>query len=169
MRTPSRSLKAILLLAATLLLLAHRGRDIHAQSPALRWDGLLEHLTAPPEFMAPGPDGSSQLPRHSISADGRYVVFTSDATNIRVNYPAILLRDRDTGDVQPLIPGNVSADNLAISGDGSQIAFQACDPAWRPDYLPICDIHVFNWQTNSLHIVSVALDGTFGDADSSHP
>jgi hypothetical protein len=169
MRMSPRSLRAAVLFLVTAALLVHHPNRIHAQAPALRWDGLLEHLSAPPDYIGGAPDGSSRLPRHSVSADGRYMVFTSDATNVGGGYPSILLRDRDTGTTQSLIPVSVGDDGLAISGNGNQIAFQACEPYWRPDYTPICDIWVFDRQSYMLRPMSVAHDGTYGDADSSQP
>jgi len=169
MCTTPRVLKISVLLAATALLLVQRGREIHAQSPTLSWDGLLEHITTPSVFFPqPSPNGSSQLPRHSVSADGRYVLFTSDATNLGTGgYPPVVyLRDRDTGQSQDLFFGMSDA---ALSGDGSQIAYRMCEPGWRPDNAPICDVWVFNQQTWAFAPMSVAPGGTYGDADSSQP
>src|ERR1041384_8667182 len=82
MRLLGRATKITLLLAATSLLLMHSGGTVHADGPALSWDGLIEHVTAPPCCSDTSPNGSSRLPRHAVSADGRYVLFTSDATNL---------------------------------------------------------------------------------------
>jgi hypothetical protein len=169
MRLLTRARKITLFLAVTSFLLAHRGSDIHAQSPALIWDGLLEHVTTPSVFFPqPSPNGSSQLPRHSVSADGRYVLFTSDATNLGTGGfpPVVYLRDRDTGQSQDLFFG---MSEPALSGDGSQIAYRMCEPGWRPDNAPICDVWVFNQLTWTFSTMSVAPDGAFGNADSGQP
>ena len=167
MRPLQRATKISALLAVTSLLLIHRGGAVHAQSPALSWDGLIEHVTAPSFVIPPAPDGSSQLPRHSMSADGRYVVFTSDATNLNP-YGAVLLRDRATGEVQPVF-GSYLVSDLAMSADGNYIAMRMCDQYRRPDQAPICDVWVYDRRTPRLIPISVALDGTFGDADSGLP
>src|SRR5205814_2587753 len=117
MRPTARALKTAVLLAVTFLLLVHRSNDIRAQSPALTWDGLIEHVTEAPYYNAPSPDGSSYLPRHATSADGHYVVFTSDAENL-VGYRAIFRRDRHTGDLQPLFP-DWGVSDLAMSANGN--------------------------------------------------
>jgi hypothetical protein len=169
MRSTRRALKITLLLAVTSLLLIHGGGRLRADGPALSWDGLVENVTAPLYFFDIAPNGSSRLPRHSISADGRYVLFTSDATNLvsSVIPPAVYLRDRETGETQQILPGEMS--DLALSGDGNYVAFRNCNPYFRPDNTPICDVWVLDRRNFSLQPMSVALDGTYGDADSSAP
>src|SRR4029077_13936382 len=58
---------------------------------------------------------------------------------------------------------------VALSRDGSQIAYRMCEPGWRPDNTPICDVWVFNQQLWTFSPMSVAPDGTYGNADSSQP
>ena len=82
MRPTARALKTAVLLAVTFLLLVHRSNDIRAQSPALTWDGLIEHVTEAPYYNAPSPDGSSYLPRHATSADGHYVAFITSSDDL---------------------------------------------------------------------------------------
>src|SRR5207245_1850015 len=74
MRTMPRALKIATLLIVASSLLLRRGAAIHAQSPAISWDGMIEHVTEAPNYIG-NPDGNSYLPRHAMSADGRYVVF----------------------------------------------------------------------------------------------
>lgn len=163
-----RTLKLSVVVSALFLLFIHTGAETHAQAPALSWDGLIEHVTEVPFSLNPSPDGSSYLPRHAVSADGRYVVFTSDATNLGQGYQAVLLRDRHTGDIQPIFPAYGLSD-LTMSADGSQIAFRECDPARRPDYASICDVWVYNRVTNMMSAMSTMSDGTLSDADSGLP
>jgi Tol biopolymer transport system component len=79
------------------------------------------------------PDGHSSDP--SISRDGRYVVFASEATNLvpgdRNRSPDIFLRDLHT---QSLVlishgttgrPGNGASRNAVVSGDGRVVVFQS--------------------------------------------
>jgi hypothetical protein len=169
MRTPSRNLRAFVLLVVTAALLVHQPSRIHAQAPAMRWDGLIEHITAANLYFGdPQPNGPSQLPRHSVSADGRYLVFRSDATNLAGDgMGPVYLRDRDTGQVSSLFPHAVR--NLALSADGNHVAFELCEPGWRPDSASTCDIWTYNFSTRMLHAISVAPDGSYGDADSTQP
>ena len=58
---------------------------VEAQAPSMRWDGLIELVSGktpypPPTMDPPTPaDGPSQMSRHAVSGDGRYVVFTANA------------------------------------------------------------------------------------------
>src|SRR5215471_9377649 len=83
-------------------------------------------------------------------------------------YPSVALRDRHTGVTQSLFPSFFISD-LAISADGNHIAFKNCNQYWRPDQAPICDVWVLDRRTSMFSPMSVALDGTYGDADSSMP
>jgi Tol biopolymer transport system component len=79
------------------------------------------------------PNGPSSWP--AISADGRYVAFTSEASNLvkgdRNGQPDIFVRDRLTGTNELISrrpdarPGNDASWFPAISGDGSLVAFQS--------------------------------------------
>lgn len=86
-------------------------------------------------------DGDSYLP--SMSADGRYVAFTSGATNLiggqTVNVPSVYLHDRQTGSTVlvstdqsggPLthLPGATTGPGQqAVSDDGRYVVFQSSD------------------------------------------
>jgi len=79
------------------------------------------------------PDGRSSWP--AISADGRFIAFTSDASNLvdgdRNHAADVFVVDRTTGltEIASRTPAGLSADgpsrNPAISGDGSVVAFQS--------------------------------------------
>jgi Tol biopolymer transport system component len=76
-------------------------------------------------------DGNSDSP--ALSADGSFVVFQSDATNLAANdlngVQDVFLRDRAAGTTALLsvdyagTPGNDRSSNPAISGDATQAAF----------------------------------------------
>src|SRR5262249_20674679 len=78
-------------------------------------------------------DGPSYEP--SISADGRYVAFVSDASNLTsARSPLrgqVFVRDMDTGTIEMVsrtsagAPGDGRSARPAISGDGSIIAYQS--------------------------------------------
>lgn len=98
------------------------------------------------ELVSVAPDGSpgnrSSFGRPSLSADGRFVVFTSDASNLTQDTPApclsgqsfcrhVFVRDRLTGATQLVSkasngePGNGESDMPTISADGRWIAYQS--------------------------------------------
>ena len=78
----------------------------------MRWDGLIELVSGrndspPPSWNPPIPaDGPSQMSRHAVSGDGRYVVFTANAPSIAGYYgPSLYLRDRRLSDTRMLFAG----------------------------------------------------------------
>ncbi len=81
--------------------------------------------TARISLSAAGVQSNNQSVVASISAHGRYVVFTSGASNLVSNdtngYPDVFLRDRDT-DADRVYdePGGVSTERVNLSGSGSQ-------------------------------------------------
>ena len=166
-RLSHRAIAAPLFALAACTIFITRGDRVAAQAPppaAMRWDGLIEHITAASPWGDQQPDGPSQLPRHSVSADGRYVIFTSDATNLGGSPgPAIFIRDRDTGTTQYLIGWGK---HPALSADGNHVAFEACDPWLRPDGSAVCDIWTFDLRSSMLARMSETSDGTPGDGDS---
>src|SRR5262245_15774629 len=91
------------LLCGALIGAAASGRGpvvVEAQGPAMRWDGLIELVSGknegpPPSMNPPVPaDGPSQMSRHAVSGDGRYVVFTANAPSLSgYSGPTLYLRD----------------------------------------------------------------------------
>ncbi|GIF13435.1 TolB family protein [Actinoplanes teichomyceticus] len=81
-------------------------------------------------------DGSSFAA--SISADGRYVAFDSDATNLTPGDPAtdrdVFVRDMRAGRTTAVTaPGEGFDDRPAISADGRQVAFTSRGPGGAAD------------------------------------
>jgi len=176
MRVPSavrlsrRLCAAPLVALAMFVVIANRGDRVAAQEPppaAMQWDGLIEQISAPPPFSwsYPQPAAPSQLPRHSVSADGRYVLFAASYQD--GSGQGFFLRDRDTGD-NTLVLGAWAA-HPALSADGHQLAFEEC--GWnRQDGPPYyCDVVVLDLRTGAIHRVSETPDGIPGDGDSSQP
>ncbi len=64
----------------------HDAVVVEAQAPTMRWDGLIELVSGRSQsFNSPLPaDGPSQMSRHAVSGDGRYVVFTANAPALAV-------------------------------------------------------------------------------------
>src|SRR5262245_58026490 len=113
MRLTARALVTGALTAIGIVgLMFHAGDPIRAQSPVMRWDGLLEGISVthwPYSWMTgEAGNGPNRMSRHSISGDGRYVVFESLAQNIGAYYDyGLFLRDRATGETRSIMPGPV--------------------------------------------------------------
>jgi Tol biopolymer transport system component len=114
----------------------------------------------------------------SISADGRYVAFDSEATNLvsgdTNEYTDVFLHDRQTG-----ITTRVSVDSSgaqmdvtsqfpSISGDGRFIAFQLEAPS-DDILIATIDVFVHDTQTGSTRRVSVGMDEQPANGFSSFP
>ena len=170
MRTLLRSRTARLGLGAvltTLAIAARLGRGAYAQEPAMRWDGLLEGVSVQTSYWwdqpVPG-NASSRLNRHAVSADGRYVLLNSDATNFNYFQPALYLRDRNTGETRILFGGPISV--ASISADGNHVAFVACN-WWNGS---LCDVYAMDLRYWTVRPISTSDDGaTLGDSDSFDP
>jgi Tol biopolymer transport system component len=123
-------------------------------------------------------DGSSANP--SISADGRYVAFNSNATDLVPGYTnpgtQIYLHDRQTGQTTIVSvssegdEGNSPSDIPSISADGRFVAFQSRATNLVPgDTNGHGDVFVRDILTGQTTRVSVASDGTQGNLISGNP
>ena len=124
--------------------------------------------------------GGSSLP--SISSDGRYVAFSSGATNL-VSDPDtngglndIFVHDRETEQTERVsensdgISGNEDSGNPSISADGRYVAFWSYSSNLvSGDTNNRGDVFVKDIQTGNTVRVSVATDGTQGNDHSSAP
>jgi Tol biopolymer transport system component len=115
-------------------------------------------------------DKESRAARNCISDDGRYVVFSSEASNLvpgdTNNVMDVFLRDLQTGQITRISldqNGNQSARDsrdAAISGDGDVIAFVSYGNLLPADADILADVYVYNRRTNQLALAGVATDGT---------
>lgn len=102
----------------------------------------------------------------SISDDGRYVAFKSDATNLvkgdRNGLTDVFVRDRVAGTTEK-ISGEGGGDNPSISPDGMFVAFETFD--FDGDFAQ--DIYLRNRATGAIERISVSHDGSevFGTSD----
>ena len=114
-------------------------------------------------------NGNSYGP--SISADGRYVAFESDATNLvsgDTNFSTdVFVHDRQTGQTTRVsvasdgTPANSSAFYPSISPDGRYVAFRSrASNLVSGDTNGTWDVFVHDRQTRQTIRVSVASDGT---------
>jgi Tol biopolymer transport system component len=116
----------------------------------------------------------------SISADGRYVAFTSDATNLVSGDTNgawdIFVHDRQTGQTTRVSvatgggQANLASLDPSISADGRYVAFvSAATNLVSGDTNNVADIFVHDRQTGQTTRVSVASDGTQANNQSSDP
>jgi hypothetical protein len=110
----------------SVLLLAALGLSIPLQGQTLR--PLIE---LPPTVYGAEATHDSSVPRHALSADGRYLVFSSRADNLDAGGGGtqVYLRDAQSGTVRMLTRGfdgrrgDASSGSPAISADGTHVAF----------------------------------------------
>jgi Tol biopolymer transport system component len=132
-----------------------------------------------------GPPANGDSVRAKISADGRFVVFQSIATNLSANDvnggTDVFVRDLDAGTTTlasrvsgPAGPPSDGASNEpSISGDGRFVAFESDALNLSSEDAAFVDVFVRDLQTNTTTLVSRAsagaADGPAADAPSFHP
>ena len=108
----------------------------------------------------------SEITRGAVSADGRYVVFSSLAENLTdddVSGWHIYLRDRATDATTLIADGSNSGGSPVISADGQFIAFRSLSSQLvTNDNNGIVDVFVYEKATGSIKRVSIASDGSEG-------
>ena len=122
------------------------------------------------------PDGPSSEP--AISADGRFVVFASEATNLVLGdangASDIFVRDTRDG-LTTRVPAPATglagaACQPALSGDGTTVAFVVLQGASRCDEeAAMSDVYLFRRDATSTLLVSVAPGGEAADGPSWDP
>jgi Tol biopolymer transport system component/Ca2+-binding RTX toxin-like protein len=127
-----------------------------------------------------GAQANSYSSNPSISGDGRYVTFASDADNLvagDTNYSAdIFVYDRQTSQTRRVsvsssgTQGNYDSSSPSISGDGRYVTFQSdASNLVAGDTNYSTDIFVYDRQTSQTSLVSVSSSGTQGNVSSSNP
>lgn len=113
----------------------------------------------------------------TISADGRFVAFQSDASNLvpgdTNDVYDIFVHDRQTGETTRVSvssdgsQGNARSESLAISASGRYVAFTSlADNLVSGDTNGSSDVFVHDRQTGQTTRVSVATDGTQANSGS---
>jgi hypothetical protein len=116
----------------------------------------------------------------TISSNGRYVTFYSEATNLVENDVNeaidVFLHDRETGETKQIsvsssgLRGNRDSDQTSISSDGRFVAFRSdATNLVVGDMNEIQDIFVHDQQTGETTRVSVSSDGAEGNGYSERP
>jgi Tol biopolymer transport system component len=127
-----------------------------------------------------GTQGNDESWFPAISADGRYVVFSSQATNLVSGDTNgawdIFIHDLDTGQTTRVsvasdgAQGNGGSEYPSISSDGRSIAFQSdATNLVSGDTNGEKDVYVRDRVTGQTTRVSVASDGTQGNGGSEYP
>jgi len=127
-----------------------------------------------------GTQGNTYSDSPSISADGRYVAFYSDASNLvsgdTNDTRDIFVKDLQTGTTQRIsvasdgTQGNNSSLYPSISADGRYVAFESeATNLVSGDTNDTGDIFVKDLQTGTTSRISVASDGTQGNNSSLYP
>ena len=122
-------------------------------------------------------EGNSHSVSPSISADGRYVVFNSDASNLVANdtngQTDIFVYDRDTDTIERVsigtgsVEANGSSFTPAISADGRYVVFvSGASNLVADDTNGNDDIFVYDRDTDTIERVSVGASGVEGDSGS---
>src|ERR671910_683110 len=118
-----------------------------------------------------GPPGNAPSAFPTVSADGRFVAFRSQATNLHPDdvdtQHDIFVRDRQTGEVGLVsrasgpngAKGRVASFNPRISADGRFVAFRSNSNLAPEDTDRIADIYVRDLQTQQTILVSRAAGG----------
>ena len=123
------------------------------------------------------PANDSTFPPPSISADGRYVAFASDATNLHPDsrYNDVFVRDTVAGTTEVASLNNLgqpigNSDYPSISADGRYVAFATgANDVTVGDRGRLADIYIRDRAENTTARVSVSSDGTPGNGESTLP
>jgi Tol biopolymer transport system component len=143
------------------------------------WNGVTTRVSVSSEGRQADGDSFSYSGA-SLSADGRYVAFHSDAANLvpddTNNAKDVFLHDMRTGATTRVsassrgVQGNAGSENPAISADGRYVAFDSmatnlvCDDTNRRD-----DVFVRDLWTGATSRVSISSSGIQGNRDSLIP
>ncbi|MEU4243306.1 hypothetical protein [Actinoplanes sp. NPDC026619] len=128
-----------------------------------------------------GAQGDAQAISGKLSADGRYVVFDSNASTLvpgdTNDNGDVFLRDRQTNVTTRLSlsatgeQGNGSSDSPQISADGRYVTFISYSSNLVPGPRPEIgyDVYLLDRQTGTLNRISETPDGTPSDGDNYNP
>jgi len=153
---------------------------------------VLGQTTEPISVASDGTQGNFSSGNPSISADGRYVAFASNASNLvsgdTNGYSDVFVRDRQAGQITRVslasdgtqsneasggtvgFDGNFWVGGIAISADGRYVAFESYASNLVPgDTNGYSDVFVHDCQTGQTTRVSVSSTGVQGNGSSFEP
>jgi Tol biopolymer transport system component len=127
-----------------------------------------------------GVQGDANSSGGALSADGRFVAFSSFASNLvpgdSNGTEDVFVRDRRTGTITRVslgprrVQGNGSSDDPALSADGRFVAFYSVASNLVPsDLNGKGDVFVHDRQTSTTARVSLGPNGRQGNSDSAWP
>ena len=138
--------------------------DLVSKAP----DGKAGNKASQPGGFAPG-----------ISADGRYIAFSSQATNLTPDdtnvFEDVFVANVATGEIQLISRGTNGPSNgvssfARLSGDGRYVVFQSnASNLVADDSNSVTDVFVYDRVDGIMRRVSVSSDGAGGDAPSITP
>jgi len=144
-----------------------------------------DRVTSTTERVSIASDGTEANGRSgepSISGDGRYAVFTSEANNLVPNdtngVADLFLHDRAIGITKRINVANDGTQSsfsfdgyygFKLSGDGQYIAFGSNDSLSTEDTNSFIDIYVYDQVSDSVELVSKAYDGSPANLISLYP
>ena len=119
----------------------------------------------------------------TISGNGRFVAFVSEAKNLAPNdtnnLPDIFLRDRTLGTTIRISKNNLdgslgesngASTNPKLSADGQAIVFQSsANNLIQNDTNDAIDIFLYHLKTGQIELISVSLSGDLSNGNSSNP
>jgi hypothetical protein len=146
-------------------------------------------VSAPPDFFAStqqasvaigGGEPNDSSDSVSTSADGRLVAFESDASDLVAGddegFSDVFVYDRDAGTTERISQaangdgGNNSSDSPQISDDGRYVVFESSATNLGPtDSNSRTDVYIYDRQTSTMELVSVATNGDQGADMSRNP
>lgn len=120
-----------------------------------------------------GDAGNGESARPTLSADGRFVAFYSDADNLVAGdtngAKDVFLYDRDTGSMKLVARGEsnvlpLASDGYAsLSGDGRYLVFNSPDQLTADDTNAASDIYVYDRVNDTFELVTRGLGGQTPD------
>nr|WP_319374457.1 Ig-like domain-containing protein [uncultured Methanobacterium sp.] len=127
-----------------------------------------------------GEEGNGDSYESFISSDGRYVTFTSYASNLVSNdvngFRDVFIRDRLLNVTQRLSvsstgeAGNGDSYGSSISSDGCYVAFYSyASNLVENDTNGFCDIFVYNRNSKTIKLISIPFNGEEANSDSYEP
>ena len=138
------------------------------------------HTTKLVSVSSTGMQGNSNSYSPSISSDGRFVVFISEATNLVKGDTNgdfdVFIHDRQTGNTGLVsvsssgLQGNGFINRASISSDGRYVAFSSgANNLVAEDTYAGSDVFVHDRQTGATELVSISSSGVQGNYDSDDP